>query len=478
MGAAIAGFQVDMGCPTIAAARCEDRSSDWYQWITTSRIVSNPVLFMSGDAPTKGPGFYELYQQDLDRAQKELGSNALRLSIEWSRIFPTPTFKAKTFAELTALASPDGLSYYHAIFAAMKARGLHPMVTVNHYSLPLWIHDGNACNQNFDTCTAKGWAAPDVIVPEIAKYAGFVAKEFGKEVDVWATENETFSAVVLPSYLIPSSTRVNPPGLYLKTDVAKAATVAMIEAHARMYDAIHANDAVDADGDGHAATVGLVYSVEAVTPLTNNAQDAKTADNMRYFMNDLFLQGVAKGILDRNWDGKTETHPELQNRLDWLGVNYYARVRAQTNVIPTPLQLVTPYFTFNPLNMQPDMNDPSGMYDVLKDVQKWGVPIIITETGVDQATDPALGASWIAKTSQYLARAKSEGVDVRGYFTWSLTDNYEWNHGTKMKFGMYAVDVDKADKPRTPRPAVEAFAQIAKNKGVVPNGLAALFPIQ
>jgi beta-glucosidase/6-phospho-beta-glucosidase/beta-galactosidase len=117
------------------------------------------------------------------------------------------------------------------------------------------------------------------------------------------------------------------------------------------------------------------------------------------------------------------------------------------------------------------------MYDVLKDVQEWGVPIIITETGVDQATDPALGASWIAKTSQYLAKAKGEGVDVRGYFTWSLTDNYEWNHGTKMKFGMYAVDVDKADKPRTPRPAVEAFAEIAKNKGVVPNGLAALFPI-
>lgn len=478
MGAAIAGFQVDMGCPTVAAARCEDRASDWYQWITTSRIESNPVLFMSGDAPSKGPGFYELYQADMDLAQKELGSNALRLSIEWSRIFPKATFGAQSFAELTALASPDGLAYYHALFAAMKARGLRPMVTVNHYTLPLWIHDGNACNENFDTCTAKGWAAPDVIVPEIAKYAGFVAKEFGKEVDVWATENEPFSAVVLPSYLIPSSTRVNPPGLYLKTDAAKTATVAMIEAHARMYDAIHANDTVDADGDGHAATVGLVYSVEAVSPLTDNAQDAKTADNMRYFMNDLFLQGIAKGVLDRNWDGKTETVPELQNRLDWLGVNYYARVKAQTNVIPTPLQLITPYFTFNPLNMQPDMNDPSGMYDVLKDVQKWGVPIIITETGVDQAMDASLGASWIAKTSQYLAKAKSEGVDVRGYFTWSLTDNYEWNHGTQMKFGMYAVDVNDVRKPRTPRPAVAAFAKIAKNGGVVPSDLAALFPIK
>ena len=477
MGAAIAGFQVDMGCPTIAAARCEDRSSDWYQWITTPRIVSNPVLFMSGDAPTKGPGFYELYEQDLDRASKELGSNALRLSIEWSRIFPTATFGVSTFEDLNALASADGVAYYHRLFAAMKVRGLRPMVTVNHYSLPLWIHDGNACNQNLDTCTQKGWAAPDVIVPEIAKYAGFVAREFGKEVDVWATENEPFSAVVLASYLLPSSTRTNPPGLYLKTDVAKAATVAMIEAHARMYDAIHANDTWDADNDGKPASVGLVYSVEAISPLTDNAQDKQTAENMRYFFNDLFLQGVAKGIVDKNWDGKTETRADLANRLDWLGVNYYARMKAQTNVIPTPLQLVTPYFTFNPLNMQADMNDPSGIYDVLHDVTKWGVPIIITETGVDQTTDPALGASWIAKTSQWLALAKSEGVDVRGYFTWSLTDNYEWNHGTKMKFGLYAVDAEKADKPRTARSAVTAFAKTAKNGGVVPADLAALFPI-
>ncbi|HEY8074379.1 MAG TPA: family 1 glycosylhydrolase, partial [Labilithrix sp.] len=155
-GTAVAGFQVDMGCPTIDAAKCEDRASDWYQWITTDRIENNPILFMSKDPPSKGPGFYETYDADLARASGELGNGAVRLSIEWSRIFPTPTFDANSHSALAAIASADGVAFYHRIFAAMKKRGLKPFVTVNHYSLPTWIHDGNACNISLDDCIAAG----------------------------------------------------------------------------------------------------------------------------------------------------------------------------------------------------------------------------------------------------------------------------------------------------------------------------------
>jgi len=66
-------------------------------------------------------------------------------------------------------------------------------LTINHYTLPLWIHDGNACHQSLSTCTARGWLDKDRTVREIAKYAGFVAREFGAEVDLWATENEPFA---------------------------------------------------------------------------------------------------------------------------------------------------------------------------------------------------------------------------------------------------------------------------------------------
>ena len=81
-GSAIAGFQVDMGCPTVEASACEDRNSDWYQWITTKRILDNPILFMSKDPPKSGPGFFETYESDIERAGPEMGGNSLRLSIE------------------------------------------------------------------------------------------------------------------------------------------------------------------------------------------------------------------------------------------------------------------------------------------------------------------------------------------------------------------------------------------------------------
>src|SRR4051794_34349515 len=82
-GSATAGFQVEMGCPTLAAAACEDPNSDWYTWITAPELVADSTLHITGEAPAHGPGFYELFQEDLDRAKNELHHNGFRLSIEW-----------------------------------------------------------------------------------------------------------------------------------------------------------------------------------------------------------------------------------------------------------------------------------------------------------------------------------------------------------------------------------------------------------
>jgi beta-glucosidase/6-phospho-beta-glucosidase/beta-galactosidase len=290
-GTSIAGFQVDIGCPTLAAAQCEDRASDWYQWITTPRILDNPLLFMSKDAPSTGPGFYETYESDLELAagqgESQLGNDALRLSIEWSRIFPRPTFDANSHASLKAIASAEGLAFYHRLFASMKKRGLRPFVTVNHYSLPIWIHDGNLCNQSLEQCIAQGkagWADPNRarIVNELAKYAAFLGEEYGGEVDQWATLNEPFSAVVVSGYLAATPMRSNPPGLsgpWMSITGAKTAATAMVEAHARIYDALKAFDTTDADGDGKKAEVGIVYAFSKIQPKTASADDTKAADD-------------------------------------------------------------------------------------------------------------------------------------------------------------------------------------------------------
>src|SRR5579883_14375 len=326
-GTATAGFQVEMGCPTIPADKCEDKNSDWYVWVTNPTIAADSTTFIEPNQPISGsPGFYELYAQDLDRAANELHNNAFRMSIEWSRLFPTATDAASDFASLRALASPDALAYYHAVFAALKARNITPLVTLNHYTLPTWIHDALGCHQDLVHCSPRGWLDGDRTIREIARYAGFCAQEFGGEVDLWATLNEPFTAISFAGYLHPSAMRSNPPGANLAFDAMKQVTINMITAHAKMYDAIKAGDTMDANGDGKSSIVGIVYNIQPVAPASQDPLDVQGANNMSYLMNQLFLDAVAKGDLDEKFDGNQVHHPELANRLDYVGANIYARV--------------------------------------------------------------------------------------------------------------------------------------------------------
>ncbi|MEN9796559.1 MAG: hypothetical protein RL653_255, partial [Pseudomonadota bacterium] len=273
-GAAVAGFQVDMGCPTLPPERCEDRASDWYAFITGERFLSQS--YMVGDAPSKGPGFWELYPEDLRRAKEEIGLEGFRMSVEWSRVFPTATDGIEGYEALKAAANPEALATYHAIFAELKARGIKPFVTLHHYTLPTWIHDAVGCNADLSACTERGWLDKERTVREISKFAAFAAREFGGEVDEWATLNEPL-ALSLPGYVQPGKDRANPPAVSLQFEAFKAVTLAMIEGHARMYDAVKAADTADADGDGSSSRVGLVYNLAPVRGRTDSRVDQRAA---------------------------------------------------------------------------------------------------------------------------------------------------------------------------------------------------------
>src|SRR5206468_3803918 len=117
-----------------------DPNSDWYAFTTSSRTNGDPNAHLSGQNPSiVGPGFWELYADDIRRAGEELHGGALRLSIEWSRVFPTATDDVMGYEALKAAANPAALARYHAIFAELKNRGMRPFVTLNHYTLPTWI---------------------------------------------------------------------------------------------------------------------------------------------------------------------------------------------------------------------------------------------------------------------------------------------------------------------------------------------------
>ena len=475
-GTAIAGFQVDMGCPTLPASLCEDPNSDWFQFVTSPVITGNTAARVKGDHPNLGPGHWELYELDYELASRDLKNNAMRFSFEWSRIFPTATDAATDFQSLRALASPEALAHYHAELAAMKARGLKPFATLNHYTLPTWIHDTVACHQNLNTCTKRGWLDSERTIREIAKFAGFCAKEFGGEVDLWATQNESFTSIAIAGYLFQTEIRSNPPAVSLRVEEAKTVYRALIEAHARMYDAVKANDTIDADGDGVKALVGLVYPMVPFNPKNPaNPLDVQAAKDTFYLWNMAFLNGVAAGKFDTNIDGNAVVRDDLKGRMDFIGVNYYGSARVEGLSGPAFPQL-SPLTTFNPLTFESGLSDPKGLYDMIMTVKReFGLPVIISENGIVDPNDDGTAPEFIVRHLQWVWRAIADGADVRGYFYWTLMDNYEWHLGVDFRMGLFAVDNRNPRKPRTARKAVEVYRRIAEAKKI-PDDLLKKYP--
>lgn len=463
-GASIAGFQVDMGCPTLPAAQCDDPNSDWYAYLTSPETRDDPATHIAGDPLSDSPGHWELYEHDYDLLKNEVGGNAMRLSIEWSRIFPTKTDDAETIAELRALASPDAVAHYHDELAALRARGLKPMVTLNHYTLPSWIHDAVGCHVDLASCSPRGWLDSERTVREIAKYAGFVAEEFGQQVDLWVTENEPL-AVALPGYVMPSEDRSNPPGVGYKFKEGKAVINALIQAHARMYDAIRFHDQYDADADGKESEIGLVYAMVPIAPMDpKSEEDVKAAENVFYLYNMAFLNAVALGNLDENLDGNAVPKADLAGRMDFIGINYYTRATVETG--PT-LTTLSPLATFNPFTMQMWEDYPEGLYDMAKLVHdEFGLPSYVTENGKPDPDDDGTASRFMVQHLSALNQATRDRLDVRGYFYWSLIDNYEWNHGMGMRFGLYAVDPKDPTKERRARQTVSTYAEIIQARKV------------
>lgn len=459
-GSATAGFQVDMGCPTWSEAECTDPASDWYQWVTDPELVADPSLYLSGDPLTDAPGMWETHEEDADRMVSD-GFSAYRMSIEWSRLFPDAAAgDATTVDELAAHADPDAVARYHDMFAALRDRGIEPLVTINHYTLPLWAHDAKACHEDLTTCPARGWV-DTAVIDDIALYAGFVGREYGGAVDRWATLNEPL-ATVLAGYLVPGEDRSAPPGIAGDGAAAKAVLFHQIEGHARMVDAVRAEDVADADGDGTAASIGLVMNMAVVAPRTEgDAEDELAVAHADHLYHRLFLDAVTDGAWDDDLDGTFETQrDDLAGRLDWVGVNYYATMTvAYTGV--TLLDEIPVFDFFPEIDWVPHAD---GIGTVVGYVERYGVPIYVTENGTS-SDDEAWRADMLVDTLTVLQEKTAEGADVRGYFYWSFVDNYEWNHGMSTYFfGLYALD--PATKARTARPVLEAYREIVADNAI------------
>ncbi len=448
-GSATAGFQVEAGCPTLPAEDCEDRASDWYQWVTDEELIADGGNHLSGDPMSQAPGHYELYDQDLQLAE-DMGLTLFRFSFEWSRLFPDSAEQATTVEELAALVDAEQLAWYHDYLDAMAVHGLQPVATINHYTLPLWVHDGKACQAAPDTCEASGWLDEERMLPLIELFTAFVAQEFADDIQLWLTLNEPL-AVIVSGYLLPNEERTNPPGI---SDPDKALVVAwnMAQAHARMSDAIHA-----ADPD---AEVGIVANLGVARPEDpDNPLHVQAAENLSYVYNEAILEMFVNGRLDSNLDGVVDLEdPSVAGRTDWLGLNYYFAFEVIGFDGPAPGFGDYPKMTFFPKTLD---EDPAYLADAIDMTAAWGLPVWITENGIADPEEADIEG--FLDPSLEIVREKSEEHDIRGYMYWSLMDNYEWNHGMDMRFGLYEVDL--VTKQRTLRPIGERYAEIVQSHG-------------
>jgi beta-glucosidase len=457
-----------------AATQIEDQNTktDWYLFTEPTDQGGLGKGTFVGDA-SKG---YSLAIEDI-ALMKSLGIDSYRFSIEWARIEPERD-----------KIDEAALKHYSDFIDALLAAGIKPLVTLHHFSNPVWVDDPRDpdCMNGPTSQNLCGLGHPQggpLVIEEMRQHAALVAARFGDRVDEWGTVNEPVN-YLLASYGIGNF----PPGKrsILSADGILNKFVPVVrdylKAHAAMYKAIKANDLVDADGDGVAADVGLSLSVGSWMPAKNNRPsddpvDVAARDKLVYVYHHLFVDSILHGDFDANIDGTPdEMLPEIQGTIDWLGAQYYFRTGVTGTNGLVPVLGLTPCFgdfdfgsclpPADASHCVPSMKYEyyeAGIYDVLKDFStRWpSLPLVVTESGIATET-PGRRTEHVVRSLEQIHRAVEDGIDVRGYYHWSLYDNFEWAEGFKPRFGLYQVDYTSYE--RKPTDGATTLAAIIKGR--------------
>jgi beta-glucosidase len=346
---------------------------------------------------------YNRFDEDLE-CVKKLNLGGYRMGIEWARIEPEEgKFKM------------EEIKHYRQILQKLKKNNIKVVLTLWHWTNPLWVRDQG------------GWTNKKT-VDDFSRYVNLVVKELGDQVDFWVTLNEPMIHV-LNGYLIKKF----PPSCACPRKAIKAYKN-LVSAHRRAYDLIHAQEPD--------AQVSITQIVNFIDPANKkNPLDCLVSKVYHYFTNEKFLR-------------------DIKDKLDYIGFDYYFHDR------------MVWYPPFRK-NLNKEVNDmgweiyPEGIYQAIKYLSKFKLPLYIMENGLPDADDDQR-ESFIVNHLKYIHQAIEEGMDVRGYFYWSLLDNFEWAAGWAPKFGLFEVD-RKNNFKRIARPSVKVYSEICKNNKVILN---------
>lgn len=440
-GAATSAYQIE------GAVHADGRGRSIWDTFTTV-----PGAVVNGDSGDRACDHYHRWEQDLDLL-KDLGANAYRFSIAWPRIMPAGR----------GTPNQAGLDFYRRLIDGLLVRDIAPMITLYHWDLPQALED------------IGGWRERDCAM-WFADYATVLFEAFGDRVPYWITVNEPICASF---YSYGSGTLA--PGRHYGQE-AIAAAHHLLLGHATTVEAFRAADTASGQ-------IGITLNFGPTTPATDTPADVAAADRSdalarRWFSDAVFSRTYPKLLLDFYAPIcdfsfiRDDDMTRINTPIDFLGVNYYKSWTARAAELPEPgVRTATDLGTATepPPGTQTTNFGwavcPEGFRDLLvwlTDTYPNLPPIYVTENGCsyDDYVDPtarvrdAERISFMARYLGAMAEARERGVDVRGYFYWSLLDNFEWNAGYSKRFGLVWVDYPTGN--RLPKDSYYWYADYIK----------------
>jgi beta-glucosidase len=434
-GAATSAYQIE-GSPLADGAG----PSIW------QRFVHSPGLTTSGETGDIACDHYHRSASDV-RLMAELGISAYRFSIAWGRVLPAGR----------GTVNAPGLGFYDRLVDALLAEGIQPLITLYHWDLPAALDD------------LGGWLNPD-IANWFADYARVLFRALGDRVPMWTTLNEPW---------------VVTDGGYLRGALAPGHRN-LFEAPIASHNLLRAHGAAvlafRAESKGR---IGLVVNLEPKYPLSESAEDIAATRRADAYMNRQYLDPVFFGryphelqeIFGAAWPRHSEADLGLiQQAIDFLGINYYTRSVTRHDETAQPVRATG---VPQPQHMYTETGwevYPAALTSVLTWVkERYGdIPLYITENGaafydppvpIHGRIDDPLRVNYYREHLLAAHKALHLGVNLRGYFAWSLLDNFEWSLGYSKRFGL--VHVDYHTQRRTPKASARFYSEVIRTQGEI-----------
>ncbi|HWO12423.1 MAG TPA: GH1 family beta-glucosidase, partial [Polyangiaceae bacterium] len=416
-GVATAAYQIEGG-------QTDGRGSSI--WDT---FAATPGNTKNGESGRVACDHYNRWRSDLDLIAAG-GFDAYRFSFAWPRLLP----------DGTGAVNEKGMAFYDRLIDGMLERNIRPFATLYHWDLPSSLQDRG------------GWMNRD-IAAWFSDYAALMARRFGDRLASIATLNEPWCSAYVGHFAGRHA-----PG-YRDLRACARAMHHVLYAHGCAVDALRA--------EGITGKLGIVTVLKHMQAASGSAEDALATRLEDALFNRWYMDGLFKASYPEELTRLLEPHlperwqddlPVVARPLDWVGINYYTRQICAHD--PD-----APVWKTRRVNGELERNNlgweiyPEGLTHVLERVKReyTELPIYVTENGIT-TDDDTQRVDFYAKHLVALQAAQRAGVDVRGYFAWSLLDNYEWAEGYTPRFGL--VHTDYQSQARTPKGSYRAFQRM------------------